>query len=95
MKRYLAFSGDDYYPLGGMEDYIGDFDKLEDATAAVVSDIEDHDWGYEWGNVWDCVEEEECWEYESEPDTRTPQEIFRDYYTGLPKEYTDILNEQN
>jgi hypothetical protein len=31
MKRYLLFAGDDYYPAGGFEDFIKDFDSIEDA----------------------------------------------------------------
>lgn len=31
MKRYIAFSGDDYQPCGGAADIVGDFDDLEDA----------------------------------------------------------------
>jgi hypothetical protein len=31
MKRYIAFYGDRYYPLGGMKDFIGDFDYLDEA----------------------------------------------------------------
>jgi hypothetical protein len=31
MKRYWLFSWDTYYPSGGMSDYRGSFDSLEDA----------------------------------------------------------------
>lgn len=31
MKNYLAFAGSRYYPLGGMRDFIEDFDTLEQA----------------------------------------------------------------
>lgn len=31
MKRYLLFAGDDYYPLGGWEDFQGDFDLCVNA----------------------------------------------------------------
>jgi hypothetical protein len=34
MKRYLAFKYDTYYPLGGMHDFIGDFNTLRVARAA-------------------------------------------------------------
>jgi hypothetical protein len=33
MKRFLLFSGDHYYPSGGWDDMVGDFDTPEDATA--------------------------------------------------------------
>jgi len=35
MKNYLAFYGDCYYPRGGMDDFIGDFDTLEEAIKAI------------------------------------------------------------
>jgi len=31
MKRYLLFAGDNYYPCGGWEDFIEDFDDLQKA----------------------------------------------------------------
>lgn len=31
MKRYLLFVGDVYYPNGGMDDFCGGFDSLDDA----------------------------------------------------------------
>lgn len=31
MKKYLLFAGDNYYPDGGLLDYKGDFDTVEDA----------------------------------------------------------------
>ena len=31
MKRYLLFGGDCYYPLGGMEDFMYDFDFEREA----------------------------------------------------------------
>ena len=27
MKRYLVFIGHHYYPLGGMDDFVGDYDS--------------------------------------------------------------------
>lgn len=35
MKRYLAFKGDIYYPLWAMEDFIGDFDTIEESLKAI------------------------------------------------------------
>lgn len=34
MKRYLLFAGDHYYPSGGIEDYMGDYDTVEEAEIA-------------------------------------------------------------
>lgn len=35
MKRYLAFCFQLYYPYGGWDDYIGDFDTIEEAKTAL------------------------------------------------------------
>ena len=35
MKKYLVFAGSNYYPAGGMEDFIDDFDDKEDALNAI------------------------------------------------------------
>lgn len=29
MKRYLVFAYDEYYPSGGMNDFVGDYDDLK------------------------------------------------------------------
>lgn len=34
MKRYLAFGGDQYYPGGGWDDFVGDFDSKAEALEA-------------------------------------------------------------
>jgi len=31
MKRYLLFVGENYYAIGGMEDFVADFDTVNDA----------------------------------------------------------------
>ena len=33
MKRFLLFGFDNYYPMGGMNDFVGDFDSREEARA--------------------------------------------------------------
>ncbi len=43
MKRYLLFSGDEYYPLGGWNDFKGSFDTLEEAKEAKEK-LSGHDW---------------------------------------------------
>jgi len=35
MKQFMAFYGSIYYPSGGMDDFIGDYDTQEDALAAI------------------------------------------------------------
>lgn len=37
MKRYLTFGGSNYYPCGGMGDFIESFDNLEDAKQSVLN----------------------------------------------------------
>ena len=45
MKRYLLFSGSDYYPAGGWDDFINSFNTLIEARAAgEESNKEDKDW---------------------------------------------------
>lgn len=44
MKRYLAFSGDNYYPAGGWDDFKGDFDSLTEAFAIAKKDNEKYGW---------------------------------------------------
>jgi hypothetical protein len=34
VRRYLLFAGEHYYPQGGAEDLVGDFDTLEEAWGA-------------------------------------------------------------
>ncbi len=34
MKRFLAFQYDRHYPAGGLSDFVGDFDSLDEALAA-------------------------------------------------------------
>lgn len=33
MKAYLLFAGNNYYPAGGIQDYQGDFDSIDEAVA--------------------------------------------------------------
>lgn len=42
MKRFLAFGGDEFYPCGGMYDFKGDFDSLDEALMCCLN--EDGDW---------------------------------------------------
>lgn len=65
MKRYLTFYGDEYYPAGGMEDYAGDFDTLDDAKKHLDANhlkekAHDVDWKHTWCHVWDTSDMTEC-----------------------------------
>ena len=44
MKRYMLFSGDNYYPGGGMYDYKGSYDTVKEAVLHIVGD---------WAHVYD------------------------------------------
>jgi len=57
MKNYLSFYGDVYYPRGGMDDFIGDYDTKEEAIKAIEeAHLKKHPydkkWEWAWGNVW-------------------------------------------
>ena len=56
MKKYLAFYGAVYYPSGGMDDFIGDYETLEEAIQAInkkhKEDSYRETWEYAWANVW-------------------------------------------
>jgi len=63
MKRFLAFRNSVYYAAGGMNDFLGDFDTLEEAQKAVRggNDKWENDWWNEkedndWGHIYDSLE---------------------------------------
>ena len=51
MKRYLVFCGDDYYPIGGMNDFKGDYDTLKECEILLEKEYNDN--VYEWTQIWD------------------------------------------
>ena len=58
MKRYLAFYGDFYYPQGGIDDFIDDYDTIEEAKEAITkahlqNRKDDIKWEYAWCHIWD------------------------------------------
>jgi hypothetical protein len=58
MKRYLAFYGDIYYAGGGMNDFIGDYDSVEDCEKAIKEQHvknrpDDFEWEWAWKQIWD------------------------------------------
>jgi len=64
MKRYLAFFGDNYYPDGGMGDFLSDHDSLGVAENAILDadkskgSIQSSNLGSlesSWGHVYDTV----------------------------------------
>lgn len=57
LKRYLAFCGRQYYPCGGMDDFICDFDSIETAIAAIKENLSSETYKYEevWFMIYDSV----------------------------------------
>lgn len=58
MKRFLAFYGNHYYPIGGMSDFIGSFDTVKEAVDNInfkheKSGDTDDLGKYTWAHVWD------------------------------------------
>ncbi len=50
MKRYLLFAGDKYYPMGGMNDFVKDFDTITELEAATKGYSND---SFEWFHAYD------------------------------------------
>ena len=55
MNRYLAFFGDNFYPHGGMEDFLSDHDTPTKAMIAVVNKLQERGVKSSWGHVYDIV----------------------------------------
>ena len=58
MKTYLAFYGANYYPMGGMEDFIGDYDTIKEAKEVIgrehlKREVADPKWNWAWCHIWD------------------------------------------
>jgi hypothetical protein len=63
MKRYLAFYGDDYYPSGGMSDFVKDCDTLEECEKEIEQKHkenrpDDDEWAWAWKQIWDSHKRE-------------------------------------
>lgn len=65
MKRFIAFYGAVYYPSGGMNDFVGDFDTLEEAKISIEKEFNEKTHGnkYEWGHVWDSENKQKVWKH--------------------------------
>ncbi len=44
MKRFLLFTGDDFYPLGGWKDFKGDFNTESEAIHHLIDFSNSYDW---------------------------------------------------
>ena len=68
MKRYLVFIGHSY-PCGGMDDFEGDFDTLEEAVRFIEENVEknmshesiEEQWRYTWAHIWDSETQTKVW----------------------------------
>lgn len=75
MKRYLAFFGRDYYPCGGMDDFVNDFDTIEEGIDAIEKIVEQskvpdwstpeeeiaYIWEFSWAHIYDTETRKEVW----------------------------------
>lgn len=46
MERFLLFEGEDYYPVGGWEDFTGSFKSVAQAQAAKKYHLYDGGWAH-------------------------------------------------
>ena len=58
MKRYFAFYGSKYYANGGMNDFIGDFDSVDECMSSIVNANKkerpnDPLKSWDWFQIWD------------------------------------------
>jgi hypothetical protein len=51
MKRYMLFSGNQYYPAGGMDDFRGSFDTIDEAKSYIKYDLVN-----DWYQLYDIIE---------------------------------------
>lgn len=77
MKRYLTFFGSYYYPKGGMDDFIGDFDTMDECKNKIDDKIKEEfdyenpfkdldnyikrEWENNWATIYDTKERKEVW----------------------------------
>ena len=75
MKRYLVFFGAEYYPSGGMNDFLTDCDSIEDGKIKIAerikslfvengdSAIEQYEYNkkYNWAHIYDTEERKEVY----------------------------------
>lgn len=71
MKRFFAFYGENHSAQGGMSDFIGDFDDLEEAIHFIREKDKNEvlnyrNWEISWGEVWDSEDRKFVWESGSE-----------------------------
>lgn len=88
MKRYLAFLFAKYYPSGGMNDCVGQFDTIDEAKNALAKGdgLYASDEIYSLGHIFDTEAMQNVWQFENEDDSEafpndrdgvTELEVFR------------------
>lgn len=55
MKTYMSFAGSNYYPVGGINDFIGCFETLQEAINKINEYDDSYGRLYDWGHVF-CLE---------------------------------------
>ncbi len=74
MKRYLLFRGRDYYPSGGIDDLVADFDTLDESVTAcrkdVTKDFDDYKDMYERESEYFEYQMDYSWGYVYDTETR-------------------------
>jgi hypothetical protein len=64
MKNYLVFYGDCYYPKGGMDDFIGDFETLPEAFTAIETERKKMlQYQERWATIWSVKERKNVFEH--------------------------------
>jgi hypothetical protein len=70
MKQFLAFYGSNYYPSGGMSDFMNDFDTLEEAIIALEKNEQQNrfsdqePWEFRWGQIYDTEKRDIVWTHD-------------------------------
>jgi hypothetical protein len=66
-KRYYIFAGQQYYPFGGMEDYIGSVDALDEIQAFIDNCPDKPYRGWDWAHALDIITGERVDKWEGKP----------------------------
>lgn len=58
MKRFMVFAGDSFYPCGGTNDFVADFDTIYEVKDFLYDNVcrKDANYEYDWANYYDSVE---------------------------------------
>ena len=79
MKRYWAFGGADFYPEGGLCDFIGSFDTQQEAVDEIVSSA------FDWYQLLDSQSgiivdfQKGCYSGDLSEEFLTPTLVVKDY----------------